>query len=95
MRFLVAQPFVLVDEGVAVEYALLRHTLRDRHPAFVLHAFVAFSRARCALFTPKISHARDYTGIAFPIPRGTQPLLWAYEKVRRPSVVSGTAAWFS
>mgnify|MGYP007048171652 CR=1 FL=1 len=35
-RFLVAQPFVLVDEGVAVEDAFLRHPLRRRNRQPVL-----------------------------------------------------------
>ena len=59
-----------------MEHALRWHAFRDRHPAFVqtaLTALVAFLHARCALFTPKISHAGDYTGIVVPIQRNAHP----------------------
>ena len=63
LRFLVPQPFVLVDEGVAVEGALLRHPFRAWNRAAPI-----LLRCGRVVHAPKFTHARDYTGLhhAFP-----------------------------
>ena len=58
LRLLVPQPFVLIDEGVAMEDALLRHPFRARNRAEPI-----LLRCGRVVHAPKFTHARDYTGL--------------------------------
>ena len=89
LRFLVAQPFVVIDERIAVEGALLWHPLRFRHRQSILVFVVRvrrFLHVHGVFHTPKFTHARDYTG---------DPPKLASAVSRRFARRAGTAAWFS
>ena len=89
LRFLVAQPFVVIDERIAVEGALLWHPLRFRHRQSILVFVVRvrrFLHVHGVFHTPKFTHARDYTD---------DPPKLVSAVSRRFARRAGTAAWFS